>query len=130
MPNRLARPHVLVLDDEPMVGELLSRVLADEMEVTVEQSAPRGLERLLADDAGRFDVVLCDLAMPRLSGPQLYERLAKDRPALTSRLVFITGGVFDEDVEDFLDDVDNYVVQKPFTADELRRAVHTALSRR
>lgn len=119
-----------MLDDEPMVAELLGRVLGDEMEVTVEQSAPRGLERLLAPEADRFDLVLCDLAMPELSGPQLYERLARDRPQLTSRLVFITGGVHDEDTEEFLEAVDNDVVHKPFSADELRRAVRAALERR
>jgi len=123
------RPRVLVLDDEPMVGDLLSRVLGDEMEVTVEQDAPRGLARLLAPEAERFDLVLCDLAMPVLNGPQLHGRLEAERPELASRLIFITGGAFDEDMEDFLDETPNEVIHKPFTADELRRAVRQALAR-
>lgn len=119
------RPRLLVIDDEPVVGDLLGRVLGDQMDVVVEQRAPRGLERLLNDE--HFDLVLCDLSMPVISGPQLYDRVEAHDPAVAKRMVFITGGAFDEDLDEFLEETTNMVLHKPFTSDELRRTVNRAL---
>lgn len=122
-----AKPRVFVLDDEPMVGELLSRVLGDRMDVVTERHAPDGLAALLAGDP--FDLVLCDLAMPVMSGQDLFERLEDERPELARRMMFITGGAFDDEVVEFLDAVENPVLHKPFSSEELRTAVDGALQK-
>lgn len=122
------RPRLLVIDDEPVVGDLLGRVLGEDMEVVVEHEAPRGLERLLEGES--FDLVLCDLSMPVISGPQLFERVERHDPELARKMVFITGGSFDEDVDEFLEETTNTVLHKPFTSSELRRTVQNALASR
>ena len=122
------RPRLLVIDDEPVVGDLLGRVLGEDMEVVVEHEAPRGLERLLKGES--FDLVLCDLSMPVISGPQLFDRVERHDAELARKMVFITGGSFDEDVDEFLEETTNTVLHKPFTSSELRRTVQNALASR
>src|SRR5205085_1453583 len=61
-----------------------------------------------------FDLILCDLAMPGLSGDAVYERIAAVRPELAARFVFMTGGAFTARLQSFLDRVPNPRLQKPF----------------
>jgi CheY-like chemotaxis protein len=58
--------------------------------------------------------VLCDLMMADVSGMNVFEALRRERPGLEGRLVFMTGGVFDPQVADFLAAIPNACVDKPF----------------
>ena len=60
------RARVLVIDDDQRLGTLVARMLAREHEVTVLTSARAALDRIAAGE--RFDVMLCDLMMPELTG--------------------------------------------------------------
>ena len=71
------------------------------------------LELLTQQD---FDLVLCDMMMPELSGVELWERLPT---ATRARVVFMTGGSCSQDAEVLLDASRPPVLQKPFTADAL-----------
>jgi CheY-like chemotaxis protein len=62
----------------------------------------------------RFDVILCDLMMPDVSGMDVHERLARERPELAQRFVFVTGGAFTERARRFVDEVGLPVIEKPF----------------
>jgi PAS domain S-box-containing protein len=86
------RGRVLVVDDEPQEARSVARVLGLEHDVTVLTSSAEALRR--AEAGERWDVVLCDLMMPELSGPALAERLAEVAPELAGRMVFLTGGAF------------------------------------
>jgi two-component system cell cycle sensor histidine kinase/response regulator CckA len=115
-----ARARVLIIDDEPQVARTMQRMLRAH-EVTIENSALAALERLNADS--RFDLIFCDLTMPDLSGMEFYERLSTQVPALTERVVFVSGGVFTTRAADFLASVPNLRLPKPFQPAELRRFV-------
>lgn len=93
------RGKVLVVDDEPLVARSLARLLSAH-EVTVLTSATDALERAAAGE--RWDVVLCDLMMPEMSGMDLEERLAVEAPDLIPRIVYLTGGAFTERSRAFL----------------------------
>jgi PAS domain S-box-containing protein len=108
-PHRL---RLLVVDDEIAIGRTLAIALSDEFQVTTATSGREALE-LLAGDAP-FDVVLCDLMMPDVSGMDVYERVAKERPELAARFVFVTGGAFTERARAFVERVGPAVVEKPF----------------
>jgi len=114
------------VDDEPLVGRAVARVLAAEHEVVTRTSAREALAELLGG-AG-FDVVLCDLMMPEMTGMEVHARLARDAPALAARLVFLTGGAFTPAARDFLDRVPNPRLEKPFDPQALRDAVASALA--
>jgi PAS domain S-box-containing protein len=106
------RRRVLIVDDERGVADSLRRVLARHHEVEA-LSDPRAALKLL--EAGRtFDLVLCDLTMPYLSRPELFEQVKAKAPAMTSRFVFITGGVTTPEAAAFLAAVPNPTLEKPF----------------
>ena len=92
-------------------------MLIDHHDVEVQLGAREAL-RLLEKDRS-FDVVLCDLQMPDMSGAELYEEVARRWPETAERFIFITGGAFSPDTRKFLDEVAPPSVNKPFYVQEL-----------
>ena len=119
----LARCNVLVVDDEVILGRSVKRMLAREHEVTVTTSAQEALDLFKAGQA--FDIILCDLMMPVMTGMDLYDELCRTQPALASRMVFVTGGAFTERARQFLEDSPNPRLEKPFDNQELRALVRS-----
>ena len=118
---RSVRPRrVLVIDDEPEVGRAVRRVLRQH-HVEVVRSGSDGL-RVLRNDP-TVDLVLCDLMMPNVSGMELYEMVRQEHPHLAERFVFVTGGAFSREAQDFLEDPERRVLEKPFDVSELRDLV-------
>jgi CheY-like chemotaxis protein len=81
---------------------------------------------LTALAAGRWDVVLSDLRMPHLSGPQLYHQVESRRPDLARRFAFLTGDLLDRETREFLERIDAPCLSKPFGPDEVRQVVAQA----
>jgi signal transduction histidine kinase/CheY-like chemotaxis protein len=119
----LERAHVLVIDDEPEIGEVVEKLLSPSHTVEAMTSAKAALERLTAADAQSFDVILCDLMMPDMTGMELHEELSRRAPELTARMVFLTGGAFTPRSRQFLDGVSNRRLDKPFSLQELEGTV-------
>lgn len=119
-PTRSAprRGRILVIDDEPLVLRALTRALEPEHAVTAASSAMEGLSRIATDPP--FDVVLTDLMMPEMSGAELFEELRRRDPALSRKVIFLTGGAFTISTRAFLDSVPNPRIEKPFNAQQLR----------
>jgi len=115
-----ARPTVLVVDDEPLVGRSLARLLRSSHDVTLLDSAAEAHRRLAAGE--RWDAILCDLMMPGLSGMDLEERLRTDAPDTVARIVYMTGGAFTEHARTFLAEGRPWV-EKPVEPSTLRDAV-------
>jgi CheY-like chemotaxis protein len=126
-PGEKRRPRVLVVDDEPLVGRAVRRILSDQGEVSCVLGAREALE-LLADPARTFEVVLCDLMMPDMSGPEFRSALLRARPEMAGRLVFITGGAFTAEMERFLQESACPHVLKPFDVPALRGLVAARLN--
>jgi len=121
----VAPARVLVVEDEEAVARMLERLLSgDGHRVTVASDGVYGLARLGEE---QFDLVIIDLRMPRMSGPQLYERLGAQFPELVKRVVFVTGDVLSPETARFLQDVKASVLAKPFTIDEARRVFYQKL---
>jgi signal transduction histidine kinase len=106
------RGRVLVVDDEPAIGTALRRVLAPEHDVTVLTSAAEARERIARGE--RFDVILCDLMMPVMTGMDLHAEITSLAPDQAERMVLVTGGAFTAKANEFLDQVPNARVEKPF----------------
>jgi PAS domain S-box-containing protein len=82
--------QVLVIDDDPLVLRALARTLSSHA-VTIASGAHDAL-RLL--ERGGWDLVLCDVMMPQVSGIDLHAEVRRRDPAVADRFVFLTGGVF------------------------------------
>jgi CheY-like chemotaxis protein/two-component sensor histidine kinase len=104
--------RLLVIDDEPAVGIAVRRVLGKRHDVTLVTSAREALLQL--DRGEEFDLVLCDMMMPEMTGMDLYEHLERAGSPLISRFVFLTGGAFTREARSFLDRITNPKVDKPF----------------
>jgi CheY-like chemotaxis protein len=85
--------------------------------------------KVLEKDA-RFDVVMCDLQMPEMSGMELHQAVMNSHPALADRFVFVTGGAFSGDARRFLEEAVPAVIQKPFNVDDLLLLVDSIASGR
>jgi signal transduction histidine kinase len=116
------RGKVLVIDDEPMITKALERLLVDEHEVTVASTAGEAHQRILSGE--RYDVVLCDLMMPQMTGMDLHAECLRVAPEQAARMVFLTGGAFTPGARAFLDGVPNQRIEKPFDTQHLRSIVN------
>jgi len=122
---QVARGRVLVVDDEPLILAVFRRVLGAAHDVDTAGGAAEAVERLAR---GRYDIVFCDLTMPEKSGMELYRELSRDAPEVASRMIFMTGGAFGGGARQFLDEVPNPRIEKPFDAAALRALVASRLS--
>ncbi len=111
IPVATKRARILVVDDEPMITTVLSRVLGAQHDVRVTTSALEALELVRT---ASYDVILCDVMMPQMTGMEFYERLLADNPDQAARIVFMTGDAFTEAARAFLDEVPNDRLEKPF----------------
>jgi len=68
----------------------------------------------------RFDVILCDIMMPVVTGMDFYNRLFHAVREQAERVVFLTGGAFTDRAHEFLDRVPNACMEKPFKLQNLR----------
>lgn len=122
-PTQPVRPlRLLVVEDEPLVREVISVYLAeDKHEVTL---AANGREALTLFEPGKFDLVLTDRAMPEMNGDHLAGELRKRDP--NQRVLLLTGyGELMNDAGEMPSGVD-LIVSKPFTLNTLREAIAKA----
>ncbi|HVV50622.1 MAG TPA: ATP-binding protein [Polyangia bacterium] len=111
------RRRVLAIDDEALLLKAYRRMLGDAHELTTVLGGQEAL-RLFERETG-FDVVLCDLQMPEMSGMELHAEVRGRFPALAERFVFVTGGAFSADARKFLEDSVAAVIQKPFRVEDM-----------
>ncbi len=116
---------ILVVEDDDMVRELVHGILAPRgYHVLAAAGGPEALA-LLADRGDPVDLLLTDVVMPRMSGPELAEALRASRPGL--RVLFMSGYAGDHVASLGAVSTRNRVVEKPFTGNTLLRAVRDAL---
>ncbi|MET0341410.1 MAG: response regulator [Polyangiales bacterium] len=117
--SKVAQQRILVLDDEPLIGEFLLGALDEHaVETTTEAS-----EALRMAGENSYDLVLCDLRMPRMSGIDFYGELVKRRPELARSFVLMTGAAIDDELSRFLASHDVPILRKPFEMSELTQCV-------
>ncbi|MGH7305722.1 MAG: hybrid sensor histidine kinase/response regulator [Candidatus Rokuibacteriota bacterium] len=112
---------ILVVDDERDVAELLAEALQlDGHLVDTANDGAAALDRLLERS---YDLVFSDMKMPGMSGMELYEEVARRRPGLERRIIFVTGDTLNPMTKQFLDRTGAASLSKPFGVDAVRRLV-------
>jgi len=119
-----ARGRILVVDDEAPLRATLKRMLRGHQ--VVEAANGEQARQILEQDQ-EYDVILCDMMMPRMSGVDVHKWLAGAYPRLADRLIFVTGGAFTPRAREYLAKVDNLRLEKPFDARSLRRIIRERL---
>ncbi|MBX3159126.1 MAG: response regulator [Deltaproteobacteria bacterium] len=117
------RGRILVIEDEQMIARAVQRALSLEHEVIMDDSAEVALRRIAAGES--FDVILCDLLMPQMTGMDLHAELVRVARDQADRMVFLTGGAFTPRARAFLDETPNPHIEKPFDALHLRALINS-----
>ncbi len=113
---------ILVVDDEPVIACLIQKALV-EHDVT---TAGDGREAVALMGEHAYDVILCDLIMPEMTGMDVYRAALQRENPMHDRIVFMTGGAFTQRARDFLESVPNLRIEKPFELGHLERTIYEA----
>jgi CheY-like chemotaxis protein/anti-sigma regulatory factor (Ser/Thr protein kinase) len=108
--------RLLIIDDEVSILKVVQRMLQGRFEIVGVASGAEGLERLRSE---AYDLVLCDLMMPSMTGMQLYDILCREQPEVARSMVFMTGGALSESARAFLGAHESVCITKPFTLEDL-----------
>jgi signal transduction histidine kinase len=119
------RGRIMVVDDEPMLAGVIRRMLSSEHDMVSVTHAGEAIERIQKGE--RFDVILSDLMMPEITGMDLHAALKKIDPAQADRIVFMTGGAFTSRAREFMGEVRNPRLDKPFDVNTLRALIYSLL---
>jgi two-component system, cell cycle sensor histidine kinase and response regulator CckA len=124
------RGQILIVDDELSVSRTLRALLQNEHDVILTSSGAQALTAIAEGPSAGFDVIMCDLMMPGMSGMELYERIVHEHPGLEARIVFMTGGVSMDRAREFLATTVNLTFEKPFDFERLRRTLRRLVAQR
>jgi len=119
------RPSILVVDDDVDTCRNLADILTDlDYQVSTAHDGPSALE-LSARHGGGIDILVTDVVMPGMSGRELAERLAPERPSM--RVLYTSGYTDDAMVRQGVLSAGVAFLQKPFVPDTLARKVREVL---
>ena len=124
LPPRVDKKRVMLVDDEQLLRSVLTSLLERTYDVVALESGKAAQDALSKDSA--FDAIVCDLMMPDLSGMDLYAWLEREKPALTSRAILMTGGAFTDRASALLERAPNFHIEKPFEIEELAALIERA----
>jgi CheY-like chemotaxis protein len=125
--NVAVRGKLLFIDDEPHAGKAFARLLHREHDIVSETRAADALERIARGET--FDLILCDIMMPGMSGMAFYEAVLHRDATLAARIVFLTGGAFTQDAARFCEAHRADCFDKPMGVDALRTLVACRVQR-
>lgn len=118
--------RILVVDDEPHILHYMRATLESWGHlVEVASDGTEAVERALVVP---FDVIICDLRMPRLGGREMYNNLARAHPHIARKVIFATGDTVRGDTLQFLETLGRPFLHKPFTLGELRTVLGAVAS--
>ena len=122
----VAGGSILVVEDEAQLASAVVDALRDAGYIV--DHAADGEEALAMVKAQSFDLVICDLKMPRLDGKAFYGMLEDAAPGLSKHVIFVTGDVAGTEAEKFLEESGCRWLAKPFRLGDLLRAVREGLT--
>jgi signal transduction histidine kinase len=126
-PVTAAGSSILVVEDEAALGAAVAEALADAGFVV--DRACDGVEALERVRARAYDLIVCDLKMPRLDGPSFYRELKGENAPLAQRILFVTGDVAGTEAERFLEESGCRWLAKPFRLKDLLRSTSELIER-
>lgn len=103
--------RILLIDDEPLIIDVLKRLLSRTHAVETATSANQALGRLIAGE--RYDIIFCDILMPLVNGLDFFDEVSRQIPGQARRIVFVTGGINDPVLRARLSKTDAPVLDKP-----------------
>lgn len=107
---------LLLEDDKQFKGVIRDFLEENYYKVTAVENGADGVREIVKQD---FDVIICDMMMPKLPGDMFYLAVERMRPHLCRRFVFVTGHRGNPKINDFIKSVNGTMLTKPFHVDDL-----------
>ena len=118
---------ILLLEDRDDFREVIREYLVnDGYQVTPANSGVEGLREIMN---GAFDLIICDMLMPKMGGEMFYWAVTRVRPGTRDRFIFFTGHMNNPAIEFFFRRVNARVLFKPFPLESLTAAIHEVLQK-
>jgi DNA-binding response OmpR family regulator len=119
------KKKILLVEDEPVIGRLCTRVLDVEgFDVDFVQDGRKAMEAI---NKKNYDLCITDIRLPEITGIQLYGLVKEEHPELSNKMVFITGDTMNVNVQSFLQESGIPYLTKPFTPKDLIKKVKASL---
>ena len=123
---KVPKQKILIVDDEVELGQTLADILQENgHELILVDNGQKALDVLDKEDV---DLIISDLRMPVLDGPGLYRALEANKSRYLSRIMFVTGDTLSIPVRDFLNHYALEVIEKPYSAQDVRKGIHHLVS--
>ncbi len=120
----LCGKSVLIVDDSDIVGDVIVEALSPI--VSAVKLALDGVDALALVMEEEFDIILLDIEMPRMDGIEFFKHLAKLKPRLQNRVIFITGDAETPSTRAFIKSTGCRCLSKPFMIRDLLRVMACA----
>lgn len=117
---------MLIIDDEPSLAKTLGFLLQDENDITLATSGRQALA--LLSQSLDYDVLLCDLMMPSVSGMDIFDWLQQAHPGKEAAMIFMTGGTFTPKAAQFVSSIPNPTIDKPFSVETVQEIIRQVAS--
>jgi DNA-binding NtrC family response regulator len=115
------RRKILILDDDQWFSNLLVELLQTQhFHTKTVENGVEGIKEIMNSD---FDVILCDIMMPNLSGDMFYVAVQRTKPHLCKRFIFMSGHKGNPKIEAFIKSINGTVLWKPFELYQLTEAI-------
>lgn len=109
--------RILLLEDDAQLSEIIKEFLVMYgYEIVSVHNGVEGVREIIAGD---FEVIVCDMMMPKLAGDMFYLAVERMRPYLCERFIFITGQQGNSKVLNFINKVGGLMLTKPFPLNDL-----------
>jgi PAS domain S-box-containing protein len=123
--GKMNEKKILIVEDEELVVDLIKGVLEHD-NITID-NARDGEEALVKTGSSNYDLIVCDIKMPGMSGIAFYDKIKELKPRLAEKVIFITGDPSSETM-DFINMTGNEYITKPFKVEKFRSCVYEFLN--
>jgi DNA-binding response OmpR family regulator len=119
--------HLLLVEDDQAFAETLKSYLETcNFIVTLAKDGLEGVKQIMNAD---FEVIVCDMLMPKMPGNMFYVAVERTKPALARRFVFITGHDTDPKIAAFLKQIRGLCLFKPFQMHQLLETIEVVIKK-
>lgn len=124
----VTKARLLIVDDDPLLVQVLEQGLHKEYEIVTTTDSREALRHIL--DQPSFDIILCDMMMPEMTGSMLYLKTQEARPGIEKRFIIMTGGASSRECQEFMNRPEIRRIDKPFTVRNIQELLKAHLSER
>jgi len=116
---------LLIDDDVPMINLLSTFFMLEGCDAEKALDGKLALEKM---DETPFDFIICDVRMPGMDGVTFYQELKEKKSPYLNKIIFITGETMSDEIQKFLNTIENPLLKKPFGLDDIREVIQGLLT--